>query len=599
MKYIFFIGLILFYNFHMYSMIAHTIAEDCSLLAIKYNLHFNDINEPYRCIMPNYCTQYLGLTPLQIACQQEKLDIVSFLLFFPEIRVNNYQPDTNPALHAMIKKYNKNQNTRDITRLLIAYPTIDINLADSIKRTPLHIAVQWNHSDVVNDIITIHHEKVDPNLQDNKGSTPLHIACECNHQKIVKKLLEHPTINLEKKNNIGATPFAIACSKGFMGIAKLLIDKKCNIDSEDNDLNTPLHAACTHNHIPIVSLLIQHNANATVINENKEMAISMACRRDHHTCVELLLKAHPTTYKKEQLLSIAAKNKSTDTIKVLIQHSTPAYFLDKNNETALHISCQNNNFTGVTALLLADTSGINLQRDHFQQTALHIAAENAGPDIAELLLAKGADSTILDANQETSLACFYFKNKTDRIDPVAVQSMVHATDSEKNTQLHLYAKSNLSQYNCQNRINEKNIDSYLSFLLASGLSIWSHNSSAQTAANVAVQDYQATYNFYLEKPTPPMKSILDTQERIMHTFLRITSHHINAILFQKFFKQFQLLPEIKKHIMQYYYKINIETIIARQYNNDPQYYNKTIDQKQNIKKKLIQDLECPRFLWRF
>lgn len=546
------------YNFHACAMIAINVINGCSIDTMKLNKSLgNNINQPHIKAQ----SPYNNLTPLQIACQKENMEVVEFLLFWPEIDINAHQKNTEPVLHSMIKKMS-NTTQRDITRLLVHHSKTNLSLADSDGKTPLHIAAQWNNKEVVDDIIDIY-AQINPNLQDNAGNTPLHVACDCNHIEIVTKLLNHPTLGVDVKNNTG---------------------------------NTPLCCACIRGNVSIVSLLI--NARATrVKNGLDRLAIVLACQNNHDQCVDMLLKVYPQLIdsflceNKDYLLHIAADNKSANVMKVLVNYlHNKIYRMNKENQTALHISCERNDKMCVRTLLEADITGINCRRNFFNQTALHIAAQQAKTSIIELLIQKGADPTMLDEDQNTALAYCYFANKINMLDSAIVQQMITAMDSDENTQLHLYAKNNPHP--------PRIIDKYLYFLLEKGLSVWSRNKSSQTGVDIAVQDYTSTYQFYLSKSIPTMKIVLDNQERVMHTFLRITSEKINAFFFKEFFKKFKIPADIQSYIMHYYYKVNIETIIARQYKDDRKYYDQPIAQKNCIKQQLSETLQNPHFLWK-
>jgi len=58
-----------------------------------------------------------------------------------------------------------------------------------------------------------------------------------------------------------------------------------------------------------------------------------------------------------------------------------------------------------------------------------------------------------------------------------------------------------------------------------------------------------------------------------------------------------LPQEIKQLIMRNYYKLNIETIVAKKYKNDQKYYDDFIEVKDAIKKQLRDKPKNPHLLW--
>jgi len=57
---------------------------------------------------------------------------------------------------------------------------------DEEDRTPLHFAVDGEHTDLVKFLIE---NKANINAADNEGQTPLHYACVCEHEQIIDDLI--------------------------------------------------------------------------------------------------------------------------------------------------------------------------------------------------------------------------------------------------------------------------------------------------------------------------------------------------------------------------------------------------------------------------
>ena len=91
------------------------------------------------------------------------------------------------------------------------------------------------------------------------------------------------------------------------------------------------------------------------------------------------------------------------------------------------------------------------------------------------------------------------------------------------------------------------------------------------------------------------------QERVMHTFLCFTSPNTQCALFTHLLQQYSaddmpLLKELITSIARMYYELNIETIIARKYKHNKEYYNDYIENKIEIKQQLIAKPEF-HLLW--
>ncbi|KAL7302888.1 hypothetical protein TKK_0004117 [Trichogramma kaykai] len=123
---------------------------------------------------------------------------------------------------------------------------VDVNL-DSYKYSPLHIAAQYRHLNVI-EILLRH--GADPNQRDVEKSTPLHALarlclCRCTNSvifcdkrkpvdEIVQILVEHGA-NIEAGNCHGETPLQVAASRFDVSLTKALLDHGASLDNLDED----------------------------------------------------------------------------------------------------------------------------------------------------------------------------------------------------------------------------------------------------------------------------------------------------------------------------------------------------------------------------
>jgi len=80
-------------------------------------------------------------------------------------------------------------------------------------------------------------------LADEYGYTPLHLACEQGHVEVVRRLIESGA-NKDLADKYGETPLHIACIEGHLEVARLLIQSGANNNLADDEGQTPLHIAC-------------------------------------------------------------------------------------------------------------------------------------------------------------------------------------------------------------------------------------------------------------------------------------------------------------------------------------------------------------------
>ncbi|VVC33012.1 VPS9 domain,Ankyrin repeat-containing domain,Ankyrin repeat [Cinara cedri] len=100
------------------------------------------------------------------------------------VNVNSYSYKGYTPLHVAV-----NSGKIDIVKMLIEYGA-DVNLVTtSEQRTALHLAVQNKLSEIVD--ILLDSKKCDINKQDNCGNSELHYACSVGDANIISKLLKH------------------------------------------------------------------------------------------------------------------------------------------------------------------------------------------------------------------------------------------------------------------------------------------------------------------------------------------------------------------------------------------------------------------------
>jgi len=114
--------------------------------------------------------------------------------------------------------------------------------------TPMHLACQKGHHQVVDEIARLVHVWIDAANRYQDMYTPLHTACECSHKNVMDVLLEHKAkVCFTKKESL--SPLHLAVKKGFADGLELLLNKRPDyVNCTDNQLRTPLHYAGEHCH---------------------------------------------------------------------------------------------------------------------------------------------------------------------------------------------------------------------------------------------------------------------------------------------------------------------------------------------------------------
>lgn len=126
------------------------------------------------------------------------------------------------------------------------------------NQTPMHIACQRGHYEVVNEIASRVPEWIGAADSNRDMYTPLHYACQYCHEAIVSILLKHgASVSLTREE--GWSPLHIAVMKQFTEGLKLLLEKNPQfVNCRDKQQCTPLHYAGKHCNKPeIITLLLK------------------------------------------------------------------------------------------------------------------------------------------------------------------------------------------------------------------------------------------------------------------------------------------------------------------------------------------------------
>jgi ankyrin repeat protein len=80
-----------------------------------------------------------------------------------------------------------NENKIDIVQFLLSHPEIEIDATSTIGRTPLHLASIRGHMNIVRTLVT---KGANKNAKDFDESSPLHHASEFGHFEVIIFLIK-------------------------------------------------------------------------------------------------------------------------------------------------------------------------------------------------------------------------------------------------------------------------------------------------------------------------------------------------------------------------------------------------------------------------
>jgi len=157
--------------------------------------------------------------------------------------------------------------------------------------TPLILSSMRGDLDVVKILIEY---GADVNAKNDYGESPIMAACWMDEIDIVKYLLEKQAdINLKTKGAENALLYCMKSDKEKLELVRLILDKGLDVNSKNDRGFTPLMYSCIFGNYQTVKLLLERGAK---INEQesykRRTALMLACRalRNQRETVQLLLE---------------------------------------------------------------------------------------------------------------------------------------------------------------------------------------------------------------------------------------------------------------------------------------------------------------------
>ncbi|CAG2213452.1 unnamed protein product [Mytilus edulis] len=249
-------------------------------------------------------------------------------------------------------------------------------------------------------------------LEDDRGNTPLYMAVQNNHFQVVKTLIQYGAC-------INPTCVPLNIVRNFE-IAKLLVDSGSSVTAVDELGNNPLHKATEFGNDRIAELFLNNGADINQTNHNGQNALHLACKNssdeNRFQTVQMLIRygidVNTLDNLKRSPLHHACQNAKTNNIIGLLvaknavfkehdfQGMCPIHYLldyyhlyDPEDESLF--------LAGIDKLLQGeDCANVT---DAAGKTPLHYAAEKTTDRIVSFLLSRGSNANISDGFGRTPL----------------------------------------------------------------------------------------------------------------------------------------------------------------------------------------------------
>jgi ankyrin repeat protein len=380
-----------------------------------------------------------GETPLH---HQTKAKKIIEVLISKGADVNARDKSGQSSLHEAAGGY----NSHSIVKLFVDHGA-DVNLKDNSERTPLHEAAEsLSNSSTIELLIA---QGAEINAKDKNGETPLDQVHKlrrrteglrkrigkqlrpdekASYKKLAGLFLKHggksgaedsiivayATGNIETINrhlNAGVdantkfeddkTLLHEAASDGHKEIAELLISNGADVNAKAKRGDSPLHEAASDGHKEIAELLISNGADVNAKAKRGDSPLHDAAQNGHKEIVELLIaKGANVNLGGYSTPLDKAKNKK-EIFDLIRKHGGKTLEELKDEVDKLIGLIRDGNVEGVKNALDGVTN-VNI-KGKYGLTPLAQAVKESRKEIAELLIAKGADVNEMDTGERTIL----------------------------------------------------------------------------------------------------------------------------------------------------------------------------------------------------
>lgn len=204
---------------------------------------------------------------------------------------------------------------------------------------------------------------------------------------------------------LGRTSLSWACENGYLGIAKVLVERDAQHIDASGSAYSPLMLASKNGHCDVARWLIDHGADIHR-SYKKESAIWLAASNGQAEIVELLLDAgvDPNSHglRGAPILCPAAENGHEKVVKLLLKRGASDKVGYHWKDIPLHLAARKEGSEATMQALLSYGVDVNT-RDSGGWTPLMSAVVGASIHEIEFLIRKGADVTVYDKGGENCL----------------------------------------------------------------------------------------------------------------------------------------------------------------------------------------------------
>ncbi|KAN0136205.1 Ankyrin repeat-containing domain protein [Lactarius tabidus] len=306
-----------------------------------------------------------------------------------------------------------------------------IGLDDNFN-TPLHLASQGGHFEIVQELLT---RGADITAQNQNQMTPLHLAPRI-MAEIVQILVDHGA-DVTALDMTHSTPLHLASFSGIPEIVRILLENGADVNAKNETYSTPLHRASLLGSAESIRLLLEYNADITARDSSHITPLHHASSWTNS--VQLLINHGADVTAQEKTgstpLHLSSSLGSAKVVQLLIEHGADVTAQNKTQSTPLHLASSCVSFTA-SSFLIHLRADVNAQKYH--NILGHKERSIARTEIVRLLIEHGADVTAQDEAYSTPLHLAASEGSAETVGLLIEHGAdVAAKDEGRRTPLHL------------------------------------------------------------------------------------------------------------------------------------------------------------------
>eukprot|EP01132_Coremiostelium_polycephalum_P000001 gene1-1_t len=377
-----------------------------------------------------------GNTPLHCAVQQGHQKVVEMFMCLP--RVEEMVSIKNDQGYTLLHEAVEQENVAIVTLLVAFYKKQGIKLPNSNEI--LRLAVTKSNAAIVAQLLSVGAYSDEKNQ--TGITTPLHLAIQMNHIEIVEHLVAAGA-SLYATNETDLTPLELASEKRQIAILQTLLKNSQQINQLGPSGLSHLHRAIKRKDLSLVTALVQHQASVKLTDDHGQTPLHHAASQGSLEILQELAAALPpitplqTIFSRQSTIDLQDHQHQTPlhqaiagghvaVVTWLLGQKADLYHKDKFGKTPLQLALEAKEKSVLHALVTLP--------DH---SPLHCAVDRGDMDFIQELMAVGVDINTIDLSGKSPLYKAFEREDRQMIQQlVAVGARVDAASSNGRTLLH-------------------------------------------------------------------------------------------------------------------------------------------------------------------